>query len=105
MPSYIHCKNLIVGRFSYNGMNPEVERMMNLEKIHRASKSSGEMEKDIADEEMAVVALANKMNKNVTLNCAIDNGQVTAECESDNDGTDEEWEGILKSVNVKTKRS
>ncbi|KAG8227577.1 hypothetical protein J437_LFUL000677 [Ladona fulva] len=59
-PSFIPCEDLILGRLSYHGFNPVVERMMQ-ERIDeeeskaRVEKAAAERraEKDVSDEEMA----------------------------------------------------
>ncbi|EEB13130.1 M-phase phosphoprotein, putative [Pediculus humanus corporis] len=56
-PSYVPCENLITGRLSYHGMNPEIERLLFAEK-----KQSNELKRervedsdqvDVSDVEMA----------------------------------------------------
>lgn len=47
-PSFIYCESLIEGRVSYKGMNPEIERLMELE-----SKPEEDMLKDVSDEILA----------------------------------------------------
>ncbi|CAK1603180.1 unnamed protein product [Parnassius mnemosyne] len=54
--SFIYCENLIDGRLSFKGMNPEIERLMELETAKE--EESGEMQKDVSDE-----VLAKNMNK------------------------------------------
>lgn len=61
--SYVPCENLIEGRISYGGMNPEIERLIELEKnkdlaeqVERERAEAAErqkMRKDVPDEEMA----------------------------------------------------
>ncbi|XP_055628171.1 M-phase phosphoprotein 6 isoform X2 [Toxorhynchites rutilus septentrionalis] len=61
--SYVPCEDLIEGRVSYGGMNPEIERLMELEKnkdlaakIEKEQAEAAErqkMRKDVPDEEMA----------------------------------------------------
>lgn len=50
-PSFVQCENLIVGRLSFLGMNPEIERILELEQ--KANYVKKENEKDISDFEMA----------------------------------------------------
>lgn len=50
--SYIPFENLIVGRISFGGMNPEIEKLMTIKQF-RPSPVNREMDKDISDEEMA----------------------------------------------------
>ncbi|KAJ2953604.1 hypothetical protein O0L34_g1210 [Tuta absoluta] len=51
--SFIFCENLIEGRLSFKGMNPEIERLMELESGIKQEKETGEMEKDVSDEILA----------------------------------------------------
>ncbi|XP_045760828.1 M-phase phosphoprotein 6 [Maniola jurtina] len=53
--SFIFCEDLIEGRLSFKGMNPEIERLMESE--NKQNDCEGEMQKDISDE-----ILAKKMN-------------------------------------------
>lgn len=50
-PSYVPCENLIDGRFSFRGMNPEIERILELEAKQTQLNIDGKM--DISDENMA----------------------------------------------------
>ncbi|XP_078042671.1 M-phase phosphoprotein 6 [Augochlora pura] len=52
-PSYIICEQLIDGRVSYQGMNPEIEKLMEQEvaKEHTAMESQNET--DVSEEQMA----------------------------------------------------
>uniref|UniRef100_A0A0V0GCA1 Putative m phase phosphoprotein 6 n=1 Tax=Triatoma dimidiata TaxID=72491 RepID=A0A0V0GCA1_TRIDM len=50
--SYIPFENLIVGRLSFGGMNPEIEKLMTIPQ-HRPTPVNKEMDKDVSDEEMA----------------------------------------------------
>lgn len=49
--SFIFCEDLIEGRVSFKGMNPEIERLMDLENKNEAV--DGEMQKDVSDEILA----------------------------------------------------
>uniref|UniRef100_A0A8D8NIM3 M-phase phosphoprotein 6 n=1 Tax=Culex pipiens TaxID=7175 RepID=A0A8D8NIM3_CULPI len=61
--SYVPCEDLIEGRVSYGGMNPEIERIIELEKnkdlaalVEREKAAAAEKQKlrmDVPDEEMA----------------------------------------------------
>ncbi|KAJ0181822.1 hypothetical protein K1T71_002544 [Dendrolimus kikuchii] len=51
-PSFIYCEDLLEGRLSFKGMNPEIERLMEL-KNQQNKQPSGEMDKDISDEILA----------------------------------------------------
>ncbi|XP_021926012.1 M-phase phosphoprotein 6 isoform X2 [Zootermopsis nevadensis] len=50
-PSFVPCENLIVGRLSFHGMNPEIERILELEL--QADHAEVVNEKDVSDFEMA----------------------------------------------------
>uniref|UniRef100_A0A182J3I0 Uncharacterized protein n=1 Tax=Anopheles atroparvus TaxID=41427 RepID=A0A182J3I0_ANOAO len=59
-PSYVPCENLIEGRVSYGGMNPEIERIIAIETgadtVNREleeAKKQAEMPTDVPDAEMA----------------------------------------------------
>lgn len=54
--SFVFCEDLIEGRLSFKGMNPEIERLMALE-TNVNEETTGEMQKDVSDE-----ILYNKMN-------------------------------------------
>lgn len=47
--SFIFCEELIEGRLSFKGMNPEIERIMELETVKQEG-DDGEMQKDVSDE-------------------------------------------------------
>lgn len=49
--SFIFCEDLIDGRVSFKGMNPEIERLMDLENKNEVVDS--EMQKDVSDEILA----------------------------------------------------
>lgn len=54
-PSFVPCENLREGRFSFGGMNPEIERLLELEELARRA-ARGELDdvkKDVGDAEMA----------------------------------------------------
>lgn len=58
-PSYVTCEDLIVGRFSCGGMNPELERILEKEDQEDAQKREANqrrkdagMIKDVSDESM-----------------------------------------------------
>lgn len=52
-PSYVPCENLTEGRISFRGMNPEIERLLELEEQERQSKLDHDVKKDVTDTEMA----------------------------------------------------
>ncbi|KFB47347.1 AGAP010538-PA-like protein [Anopheles sinensis] len=71
-PSYVPCENLIEGRVSYGGMNPEIERIIAIETGIDVSKQQREeaakeakMATDVPDVEMAKFysSVINTMNK------------------------------------------
>lgn len=52
-PSYIFCENLIEGRLSFHGVNPEIEKLMEAEQNNNNAVEEAKKEKDISDEQMA----------------------------------------------------
>ena len=65
-PSFVFCEELIEGRLSFQGMNPEIERLMELEELEKQAKL-GKLENDkeaeISDSEMANRWFKNKRVK------------------------------------------
>ncbi|XP_024082779.1 M-phase phosphoprotein 6-like [Cimex lectularius] len=62
-PSYVPIKKLIVGRVSYGGMNPEVEKLMTHKITGKKNMEiSRQMDKDISDLEMAAHFKSNLAN-------------------------------------------
>uniref|UniRef100_A0A1B0B7P0 M-phase phosphoprotein 6 n=1 Tax=Glossina palpalis gambiensis TaxID=67801 RepID=A0A1B0B7P0_9MUSC len=52
-PSYVSCENLIEGRLSFRGMNPEIEREMELEKSEKeATTKRPEQEAEVSTNDM-----------------------------------------------------
>lgn len=51
--SYVPCEDLIVGRVSYRGMNPEIERILELEDESKNAVLIKERELDVTDKDMA----------------------------------------------------
>ncbi|KAM3964695.1 M-phase phosphoprotein 6-like [Aphomia sociella] len=49
--SFIFCEDLLDGRLSFKGMNPEIERLMELE--NKNNEPDTEMQKDVSDEILA----------------------------------------------------
>lgn len=47
------CEQLRDGRVSYQGMNPEIEKLMELEENARLAKTQLKRETDVSDEQMA----------------------------------------------------
>ncbi len=52
-PSYAIAENLIFGRMAFKGMNPEIEKMMEEQRLREQEAADAEGEKDVQDEEMA----------------------------------------------------
>lgn len=50
--SFVFCEQLIEGRLSFQGMNPEIERILELEQNAKRSKEESN-EKEITDAQMA----------------------------------------------------
>lgn len=48
--SFIFCEDLLEGRLSFKGMNPEIERLMELE--NASKKGHDGMQKDVSDEDL-----------------------------------------------------
>lgn len=67
--SIVNCKNLIDGRLSFGGMNPEIEKLMSNEYAKLLEEQERKKEKDITDTEMAegystlVDTIGKKFNK------------------------------------------
>ncbi|CAH1975638.1 unnamed protein product [Acanthoscelides obtectus] len=51
--SIVNCKNLIDGRLSFGGMNPEIEKLMANDYSKQLEEEEKKKEKDITDVEMA----------------------------------------------------
>ena len=51
--SYASIEGLVFGRMAFKGMNPEIERMMENERLRAEEAESIKKEKDVNDEEMA----------------------------------------------------
>lgn len=60
-----NCKNLINGRLSFKGMNPEIEKLMSNADIKKLEAAEKAKEKEISDVEMAkgYSTLVDTMNK------------------------------------------
>lgn len=48
--SFIFCEDLLDGRLSFKGMNPEIERLMELENCSKQGEIKQEIQKDVSDE-------------------------------------------------------
>lgn len=51
-PSFVHCENLIEGRLSFRGMNPEIERLLELEREEKAAAKRQEQSTEVSNEDM-----------------------------------------------------
>lgn len=51
--SYAFCEELIEGRLSFQGENPELERILELEQLAKAPKEEPDMDADVSDAQMA----------------------------------------------------
>nr|CAD7393672.1 unnamed protein product [Timema cristinae] len=51
--SFVPCEDLIVGRLSFQGMNPVIERIMQEEEDAKRKKVAPKVEADVSDNEMA----------------------------------------------------
>ncbi|GBP70262.1 M-phase phosphoprotein 6 [Eumeta japonica] len=62
-PSFMFCEDLMEGRLSFKGMNPEIERLMELDQLSK--EPPDDMKKDISDEILAkkFAALKRKSDK------------------------------------------
>ena len=61
--SYLYCEDLIEGRLSFQGENPELERLIELEELEKKANKVQEIkETDISDEQMAHVWKRSKIN-------------------------------------------
>ncbi|XP_067624041.1 M-phase phosphoprotein 6 [Eurosta solidaginis] len=52
-PSFVHCENLIEGRLSFRGMNPEIERLLELEQEEKDAATRHDQPTEVSDTEMA----------------------------------------------------
>ncbi|XP_030569038.1 M-phase phosphoprotein 6 [Drosophila novamexicana] len=59
-PSYSICAGLIDGRLSFRGMNPELERLMELELAEKQGRTRPDQPKEVTDQEMAEAYYANQ---------------------------------------------
>ncbi|XP_055313831.1 M-phase phosphoprotein 6 [Sitodiplosis mosellana] len=51
-PSYVPCEDLNDGRFSFRGMNPDIERILELEEQAKQATIDQNVKKDVTDEDM-----------------------------------------------------
>ncbi|XP_013099378.1 M-phase phosphoprotein 6 [Stomoxys calcitrans] len=59
-PSFVHCENLIEGRLSFRGMNPEIERLLELEREEKAGAERKDQPAEVSTEDMAKFYHVNK---------------------------------------------
>ncbi|KAH8403350.1 hypothetical protein KR222_011095 [Zaprionus bogoriensis] len=59
-PSYTICEGLMEGRLSFRGMNPELERLLELERDEKAAQTRPEQPKEVTDQEMVEAYYANQ---------------------------------------------
>merc|ERR1711894_203678 len=52
-PSYASIEELNFGRIAFHGMNPEIEKMAENERIRQEEKEAAKNEKEVQDEDMA----------------------------------------------------
>ncbi|XP_047370720.1 M-phase phosphoprotein 6 [Vespa velutina] len=64
-PSYVFCEKLIDGRLSFHGMNPELEKLLEIENVDKQIELEKKQEADITDEQMVKqwINLRKKKNK------------------------------------------
>ncbi|KAH0956171.1 hypothetical protein HN011_002540 [Eciton burchellii] len=53
-PSYVFCENLVNGRLSFRGMNPEIEKLMEARMKDIQDQIEAKKETDVSDEQMAI---------------------------------------------------
>lgn len=51
--SFVPCENLTDGRYSFRGMNPEIERIIELENAERLAAMEKNVVKDVTDADMS----------------------------------------------------
>lgn len=51
-PSYVNIENLTFGRMAFGGMNPEIEKMIEDERLKLEEAEAEKKEKDVQDDEM-----------------------------------------------------
>ncbi|XP_046838461.1 M-phase phosphoprotein 6, partial [Vespa crabro] len=64
-PSYVFCEKLIDGRLSFQGMNPELEKLLEIENVDKQIELEKKQEADVTDEQMVKqwINLRKKKNK------------------------------------------
>ncbi|XP_075153013.1 M-phase phosphoprotein 6 [Haematobia irritans] len=62
-PSFVHCENLIEGRLSFRGMNPEIERLLELEREEKAASERKDQTAEVSTEDMAKFYHLNKTSE------------------------------------------
>ena len=61
-PSYVNIENLNFGRLAFHGMNPEIEKMAEDDRIQKEEAEAELREKDVQDEEMLEYYSSNVSN-------------------------------------------
>lgn len=60
-PSYVPCEDLNDGRFSFRGMNPEIERLVQQEEAARKATIDQDVTKDVSDKDMSTTCYSSVM--------------------------------------------
>ncbi|KAK2581644.1 hypothetical protein KPH14_002144 [Odynerus spinipes] len=63
-PSYVFCEQLIDGRLSFQGMNPELEKLLEMEYNNKQMELEKKQETDVTDEQLAEEWISRKKGKN-----------------------------------------
>lgn len=53
-PSYVFCEQLTDGRLSFLGMNPRIEKLMEVKENEKRGKLEKKRETDVSDEQLTV---------------------------------------------------
>ena len=61
-PSYVNIENLTFGRLAFHGMNPEIEKIAEDDRIQKEEVEAERREKDVQDEEMLEYYSSNVSN-------------------------------------------
>lgn len=60
--SFVPCENLTDGRYSFRGMNPEIERLIELENAQKLAAMEKNVAKDVSDADMSNAYYQNVKN-------------------------------------------
>lgn len=60
--SFVPCENLTDGRYSFRGMNPEIERLIELENAQKLAAMEKNVAKDVSDADMTDAYYQNVKN-------------------------------------------